>query len=84
MSARTLASFCVEFVRPRERAAIELRAGLGCEQHTFVEIGRCLGVSRQRARQIFMSAIRRMQHAERLYAEQQAAANLVSQHGRRL
>jgi RNA polymerase primary sigma factor len=45
---------------------LRLRFGLqGGEPHTLEEVGRKLGVTRERARQIQQSALRRLRHPRR-------------------
>ncbi len=52
---------------PREAMVIRLRYGIGePREHTLEEIGRCLQVSRERARQIESNAIRKLRHPSRI------------------
>jgi DNA-binding XRE family transcriptional regulator len=58
----------------RHRLVIELRLGLGSvtEPHEWEEIGKIIGVSRERARQIEAQAIRKLQHPVRCRCFEQA------------
>jgi RNA polymerase sigma factor (sigma-70 family) len=47
----------------RERRIVEMRYGLGCKEHTLEEIGRKLGISRERARQIEARAMSNIRQA---------------------
>jgi RNA polymerase primary sigma factor len=47
----------------REREVISRRFGLGCPPETLADIGRRLGVTRERARQIEARALRKLQEA---------------------
>ncbi|MBM5807545.1 MAG: RpoD/SigA family RNA polymerase sigma factor [Cyanobacteria bacterium M_surface_10_m2_179] len=50
----------------QERQVLELRFGLeGEERHTLAEIGRMLDVSRERARQVELKALRKLRHLTR-------------------
>jgi len=52
---------------PREAMVIRLRYGIGePREHTLEEIGRCLQVSRERARQIESNALRKLRHPSRI------------------
>lgn len=52
---------------PREEMVIRLRYGIGePKEHTLEEIGRCLHVSRERARQIESNALRKLRHPSRI------------------
>jgi len=52
---------------PREEMVIRLRYGIGePKEHTLEEIGRCLHVSRERARQIECNALRKLRHPSRI------------------
>jgi len=44
----------------REKAAIKMRFGIGCEPHTLDAIGKLFGVTRERARQIEKAGINRL------------------------
>jgi RNA polymerase primary sigma factor len=56
----------LETLSPREARVLRLRFGLqGGEPHTLEEVGRKLGVTRERARQIQQSALRRLRHPRR-------------------
>jgi len=49
----------------RERDVLTLRYGLGFEtQHTLEETGKCLGITRERARQIEAKALDKLRHGE--------------------
>src|SRR5262249_29913477 len=49
-------------LRSRDRQVISLRYGLDCEQHTLEEIGRQMGVSSERIRQIQCRAEQRLRN----------------------
>jgi RNA polymerase primary sigma factor len=51
----------------REETIIRMRFGLGVDaEHTLAEIGEKLGVSRERIRQIEVSALRKLRRSEKL------------------
>jgi RNA polymerase primary sigma factor len=51
----------------REETIIRMRFGLGVDaEHTLAEIGGKLGVSRERIRQIEMSALRKLRRSEKM------------------
>jgi RNA polymerase primary sigma factor len=55
----------LEELPPREERIVRLRFGLGLERSmTLAEIGRTLGLSRERVRQILRKALRRIQSSE--------------------
>jgi RNA polymerase primary sigma factor len=57
----------LHFLSPREEAIIRMRYGLGVDnEHTLAEIGEKLGVSRERIRQIEVSALRKLRRSEKL------------------
>jgi RNA polymerase primary sigma factor len=46
---------------PRERAVITLRYGIGDGQsHTLLDIGKALGISRERVRQLEVKALQKL------------------------
>jgi RNA polymerase primary sigma factor len=64
----------MESLPDREREVIAMRYGLdGGETHTLLEIGRKLGVSRERARQIEHQALERLAQVRELAAMSEAA-----------
>ena len=55
----------LESLPPRESVVLQLRYGLvDAKVYTLEEVGRKLGVTRERARQIEAQAIRRLQNPE--------------------
>ena len=58
----------IGLLTPRDAKAVKMRAGIDDREHTFEEIGDELGVGKNRARQIYDTALRRMRYAERLEA----------------
>jgi len=50
----------------RESDVVSLRLGFEGVEHTWEEIGNVYGVSRERVRQIYGKAIRKLRHPERL------------------
>jgi RNA polymerase primary sigma factor len=53
----------LETLKPREARVLRLRYGLdGRREHTLEEIGKKLGVTRERIRQIEAQALRRLRH----------------------
>ena len=50
----------------KESDVVSLRLGLEGEEHTWEDIGKVYGVSRERVRQIYGKAIRKLRHPERL------------------
>jgi RNA polymerase primary sigma factor len=56
----------IDTLSPRERRVIELRFGLDCgEERTLEEVGKELGVTRERIRQIQEKALLRLRHPSR-------------------
>jgi RNA polymerase primary sigma factor len=56
----------LETLKPREARVLRLRYGLdGPREHTLEEIGKKLGVTRERIRQIEAHALRRLYHPMR-------------------
>jgi RNA polymerase primary sigma factor len=55
-----------EVLTPRERLVLELRFGLGGSGHTYPleQVGRQLGITRERARQIEMGALRKLRQPQ--------------------
>ena len=58
----------IGLLTPRDAKAVKMRAGIDDREHTFEEIGNELGVGKNRARQIYDTALRRMRYSERLEA----------------
>jgi DNA-directed RNA polymerase specialized sigma subunit len=58
----------IGLLTPRDAKAVKMRAGIDDREHTFEEIGDELGVGKNRARQIYDTALRRMRYSERLEA----------------
>ena len=57
----------LHYLSPREETIIRMRYGLGVDnEHTLAEIGEKLGVSRERIRQIEVSALRKLRRSEKL------------------
>jgi len=57
----------LRFLSPREETIIRMRYGLGVDtEHTLAEIGEKLGVSRERIRQIEVTALRKLRRSEKL------------------
>ena len=53
-------------LQPREAQVLRLRYGIGTNQdHTLEEVGRMLGLTRERVRQIEATAIRRLRQPEK-------------------
>ncbi|HPO59806.1 MAG TPA: sigma-70 family RNA polymerase sigma factor, partial [Anaerolineaceae bacterium] len=61
----------LESLPEREREVLEMRYGLGGEEPlTLQEIGRHMGITRERARQLELQAIKRLRKSGRLGADQ--------------
>ena len=57
----------LHYLSEREETIIRMRYGLGVDnEHTLAEIGEKLGVSRERIRQIEVSALRKLRRSEKL------------------
>ncbi len=57
----------LRYLNPREETIIRMRYGLGVDtEHTLAEIGEKLGVSRERIRQIEVTALRKLRRSEKL------------------
>jgi RNA polymerase sigma factor (sigma-70 family) len=63
---REVADTLLGTLAPRSAKVVSMRHGLDGVEHTYEQIGNELGVSRDRARQIYASALRKMRHPERL------------------
>ena len=50
----------IEQLKPREQSVVRLRFGLGEKRVTLKKIGEALGVSRERVRQIQITALRKI------------------------
>ena len=50
---------------PRESKVLQMRYGIGCEEHTLDEIGEKFELSRERIRQIEAKALRHLKHPSR-------------------
>jgi len=55
----------LESLSPRESKVLRMRYGIGCEEHTFEEIGDAFDLTRERIRQIEAKALRKMKKPER-------------------
>ena len=53
-------SGAIEQLKPREQTVVRLRFGLDQERFTLRKIGEALGVSRERVRQIQITALRKI------------------------
>jgi hypothetical protein len=61
----------LESLTPREALVLRMRFGLGCEEHTFEEIGDKFDLTRERVRQIEAKALRKMKNPSRADALRQ-------------
>lgn len=52
----------METLTPRETKVLNLRFGIGCDEHTYEDAGKVFGVSKERVRQIEAKAIRKLRH----------------------
>jgi RNA polymerase sigma factor (sigma-70 family) len=57
----------LDSLTPRESKVLRMRFGIGCEEHTFEEIGDAFDLTRERIRQIEAKALRKMKKPERAY-----------------
>jgi RNA polymerase sigma factor (sigma-70 family) len=55
----------LDSLTPRESKVLRMRYGIGCEEHTFEEIGDAFDLTRERIRQIEAKALRKMKKPER-------------------
>lgn len=55
----------LDSLTPRESKILKLRFGVGCEEHTYEEIGKMFDVSRERVRQIEAKGLRKLRHPSR-------------------
>jgi RNA polymerase sigma factor (sigma-70 family) len=55
----------LESLSPRQALILRMRYGIGCEEHTFEEIGEKFDVSKERIRQIEAKALRLLKHPSR-------------------
>ena len=55
----------LDSMTPRESKILKLRFGIGCEEHTYEEIGKMFDVTRERVRQIEAKALRKLRHPSR-------------------
>ena len=67
-SSREKVDEALKVLDPRSAEIIRLRFGIGCDKpHTLDEIGRAMGLSRERIRQIEAVALRKIQSAREFY-----------------
>ena len=52
-------------ILPNEQRVLRMRYGIGCPEYTLEEIGRALGVTRERIRQIEAKALRKLKYTQR-------------------
>lgn len=55
----------LDSLTPREAKVLRMRYGIGCEEHTLDEVGFAFRVTRERIRQIEVSALRKLKHPSR-------------------
>ena len=55
----------LESLSPRQALVLRMRYGIGCEEHTFEEIGEKFDLTRERIRQIEAKALRLLKHPKR-------------------
>jgi RNA polymerase sigma factor (sigma-70 family) len=55
----------LESLSPRAALILRMRFGIGCEEHTFEEIGEKFDLTRERVRQIEAKALRHLKHPSR-------------------
>jgi RNA polymerase sigma factor (sigma-70 family) len=55
----------LESLSPRAALVLRMRFGIGCEEHTFEEIGDKFDLTRERVRQIEAKALRHLKHPSR-------------------
>lgn len=55
----------LDSLTPREARVLRMRFGIGCDEHTLEEVGKKLGVTRERIRQMEVRALRKMKHPSR-------------------
>jgi RNA polymerase sigma factor (sigma-70 family) len=63
-SAKAISNL-LDTLGPRESKIIKLRYGMDCDTHTYEEIGKVFGVTKDRIRQIEARALRKMRHPSR-------------------
>jgi RNA polymerase primary sigma factor len=63
-SAKAISNL-LDTLGPRESKIIKLRYGMDCDTHTYEEIGKVFGVTKDRIRQIEAGALRKMRHPSR-------------------
>ena len=57
----------LQTLTPREEMVIRLRYGIGVDRsHTLEEVGKIMGVTRERVRQIEAKALQRLRHHQRM------------------
>lgn len=64
-SMRSAVASVLETLTRREAKVIQLRFGIGCNEHTLEEAGRMFDVTRERIRQIESKALRKLRHPSR-------------------
>ena len=56
----------LETLTPKEKAVVQLRFGIDSgQERTLEEVGRLLGITRERVRQLEFRAIKKLRHPDR-------------------
>jgi DNA-binding CsgD family transcriptional regulator len=55
----------LESLSPRQALVLRMRYGIGCEEHTYEEIGDKFDLTKERIRQIEAKALRHLKHPSR-------------------